>query len=124
MAGRDMEADIGPDGAVLILAHSLGGHIVSHYIHDLQRFEKRTGTGRYRSPLQNMRKVAGLMTFGCNIPVLLLAYPPEELRQLRDVPISLGAPLAVRWDPLSHGSCWDDADLIAPVAHYIGKMLV
>lgn len=170
MTMRDMEADIGRDGPVLILAHSLGAHIVSNYIYDLQRFMGRTGAGRFGSPLQDMRTVAGLMTFGCNIPVFLFAHRQEEIvpiaypgadlpedvqimtwwqnfydkqdilaypmgpvapcygqmvseRALRDVPIHLGRPVAQGWDPLSHGSYWDDAELIAPVVHYINKMM-
>lgn len=169
-AVRDLQGDIGPEGAVLILAHSLGAHVMSNYIYDLQRFHARTGQGRFGSPLQDMQTVAGLMTFGCNIPVFLFAYPPEDIvpiafpggalpkdrhimtwwqnfydkqdimayplgaaapcyarmvadRQLRDVPIHLGAPVSDRWDPLSHGSYWDDAELVTPVAHYITKML-
>lgn len=170
LAIRDIEADIGPDGQLLILAHSLGGHVISNYIYDLQRFESRTGERRFSSSLQNMRTVAGLMTFGCNIPVFLFGHRPDEVtpigypgvdlpndqqimtwwqnfydkqdvlayplgpaapcyakmvsdRHLRDVPIHLGAPQMQSWDPLTHGSYWDDAELIAPVAHYIGKML-
>lgn len=167
---RDLEGDIGPEGPVLILAHSLGAHVMSNYIYDLQRFAARAGQGRFGSPLQNMQTVAGLMTFGCNIPVFLFAYPPAEIvpiafpgtglpkdqqimtwwqnfydkqdimaypmgpaapcyaamvadRQLRDVPIHLGGPVCEKWDPLSHGSYWDDAELSTPVAHYITKML-
>lgn len=170
MAVREIEKEIGPDGQVLILAHSLGGHVVSNYIYDLQQFELRTGQGRYGSPLQNMRTVAGLMTFGCNIPIFLFAYKHEDIipigypgvdlpddhqiltwwqnfydkkdilaypmgpsapaysqmvsqRYLRDVPIHLGGPIVETWDPLSHGAYWDDAELIAPVVHYLGKML-
>ena len=44
-------------------------------------------------------------------------------RNLRDIPIHLGTPVTEGWDPLSHGSYWDDAELIAPVVHYINKML-
>ncbi len=167
---RDIEADIGPGGQLLILAHSLGGHVVSNYIYDLQRFEARTGERRFGSPLQNMRTVAGLMTFGCNIPVFLFPHKPDDItpitypgadlpqeqqivtwwqnfydredilayplgpaapryakmvsdRHLRDIPIHLGAPPTGGWDPLSHASYWDDAELIAPVVHYLGKML-
>lgn len=170
MTIRDMEHDIGPDGAVLILAHSLGALVMSNYIFDMQRFAARAGQGRFGSPLQNMQTVAGLMTFGCTIPIFLLANPPDEIvpieypgqalpedrqirtwwqnfydkqdimaypmgpaapcyatmvaeRELRDVPIHLGGPVSDKWDPLSHGSYWDDAEMVAPVVHYIGKML-
>ncbi|WP_342075946.1 hypothetical protein [Yoonia sp. SS1-5] len=171
MAVRDLERDIGPDGQILILAHSLGGHIISNHIYDLQRFAGRSGRGRFGSPLQNMRTVAGLMTFGCNIPIFLfghraedvrpIGYPGEDLpeerqivtwwqnfydkqdilaypigpvapsyakmvsdRHLRDVPINLGVPAKSGWDPLSHGRYWEDAELIAPVVHYLSKMMV
>lgn len=83
VAMRSLEDQIGPDGQVLILAHSLGGHIMSNYIYDLQQFRLRVAKGRFASPLQNMRTVAGLMTFGCNIPIFLFAYPPQKV-----VPIS------------------------------------
>ena len=167
---RDLETDVGPDAPILILAHSLGGHIASNYLYDLQRFESRSGEGRFGSPLQNLRTVAGLMTFGCSIPVFLfghdnddivpITYPGVDLppaqqirtwwqnfydkhdilsyplgpaakcyqqmvanRELRDVPIHLGAPSTAYWDPLSHGAYWDDAELITPVVHYINKLL-
>ncbi len=170
IAMRDMEADIGPNGQVLILAHSLGGHVASNYIYDLQKFRKRAGQGRFASPLQNMRTVAGVMTFGCNIPIFLFGHPAEAIkpidypgadipddhhimtwwqnfydkqdilaypigpaasryaqmvadRALRDVPVRLGTPEVGGWDPLTHGSYWDDAELITPVVHYINKML-
>lgn len=166
---RDLEEDIGPNGQILILAHSLGGHVISNYIYDLQQFYARTGRGRFSSTLQNMRSVAGLMTFGCTIPVFLFAhrredirsieYPGQDLaedrqiktwwqnfydkqdimayplgsaapcytqmvtaRSLRDVPIHMGTPEVKGWDPISHGSYWDDAELITPVVHYINKM--
>lgn len=166
---RDLEKEIGPKGPVLILAHSLGGHIMSNYIYDLQQFSRATGDGRFASPLQNMCTVAGLMTFGCNIPVFLfphrrndvvpidfpgvdlpasqqfttwwqnfydkediLAYPMGPAapryaamvaeRQLRDVPVHLGGPPPRGWDPVSHGSYWDDTELIVPVVHYINKL--
>lgn len=170
MAVRDIEIEIGSDGPILILAHSLGAHIVSNYIYDLQNFKRRAGAGRFASPLQNMETVAGLMSFGCNIPVFLFAHPMDDIipiafpgsalpeakqiktwwqnfydkqdilaypmgpsapsyaamvkdRSLRDVPVHLGAPVNDGWDPLSHGSYWDDAEMIAPVVHYIKKYL-
>lgn len=76
---RELEHDIGPDGPVLVLAHSLGAHIMSNYIYDLQKFTQMTGDMRFASPLQNMRTVAGLMTFGCNIPVFLFAHRRERI---------------------------------------------
>jgi len=170
LAMRSLEDEIGPSGHVLILAHSLGAHIMSNYIYDQQKFVHRNGQSRFSSPLQNMQTVAGIMTFGCNIPIFLFAFPPHDItpidfpgsalpeeaqiktwwqnfydkqdilaypmgsaapqysdmvvaRALRDVPIHLGHPQGATWDPLSHGSYWEDAELISPVAHYIDKML-
>lgn len=77
---RDMEADIGPDGQIVILAHSLGGHIMSNYIYDQQAHMRRNdGQGMHGSALQNMTTVSGLITFGCNIPVFVFSYPEEDV---------------------------------------------
>ena len=54
----------------MVLAHSLGGHIMSNYIWDRQ-------CGRQPSlllPLWPIPTLAGLVTFGCNIPLFALAY--------------------------------------------------
>ncbi len=80
---REMEDQIGPNGEVLILAHSLGAHIISNYIYDLQKFAQRHASPRFGSRLQNMRTVAGLMTFGCNIPVFLFSYPSDATQFAR-----------------------------------------
>ncbi|SFR37255.1 hypothetical protein SAMN04488005_1089 [Yoonia tamlensis] len=165
---RALAAQIGPNGPVLILAHSLGAHIMSNYIYDVQNFMRLTGDHRFDCALENMQTVAGFMTFGCNIPVFLFAhrrnsivpinYPGSALadhqqispwwqnfydkqdvlaypmgpaapcyskmvvdRQLRDVPMHLGKPVAKHWDPTTHGDYWDDPEMIAPVVHYINK---
>lgn len=72
---RDMEDDIGPDGQIVVLAHSLGGHIMSNYIYDQQSHQRKTGGGRHGSNLQNMTTISGFITFGCNIPVFVFSYP-------------------------------------------------
>ena len=168
LAFRGLEAEIGADGPVLVLAHSLGAHIMSNYIYDLQRFSLRSGDQRFASPIQNARTIAGFMSFGCNIPVFLFGYrraevipilypghdlqPSQQIspwwqnfydkrdilaypmgpsapcyaamvadRDLRDIPVNLGRQTQEHWDPLSHGSYWDDPEMIAPVVHYINK---
>ena len=54
---------------LLILAHSLGGHIMSNYIWDAHKAADMTV-----SPFERMYKVSGIVTFGCNIPFFTFAY--------------------------------------------------
>ena len=78
----DLEGDIGPDAPILVLAHSLGGHIMSNYIYDQQAHVRHTGQGRFAAAVQNTQTIAGLITFGCNIPVFVFAYPAGEVRPI------------------------------------------
>lgn len=75
----ELRADLGPNAPVVILAHSLGGHIMSNFIYDQQAIKRSTGQGRFAEPIRNMETVAGLITFGCNIPVFVFAYPPDRV---------------------------------------------
>ena len=75
----DLAADIGSDAPILIVAHSLGGHIMSNFIYDQQAQVRRIGHGRFPAALQNTATVAGMITFGCNIPVFVFAYPAEDV---------------------------------------------
>ncbi len=70
---------VGPQGPVLVLAHSLGGHIMSNYIYDMQRHLRQGGSPVHPTDVENMKTVAGIMTFGCNIPIFLFAYPENEI---------------------------------------------
>jgi hypothetical protein len=80
---RDMEGDIGPDGQIVVLAHSLGGHIMSNYIYDQQAHMRHNdGQGMHVSALQNMTTVSGIITFGCNIPVFVFSYPEEDVNPI------------------------------------------
>ncbi len=54
---------------LIILAHSLGGHIMSNYIWDMQQ-SANTGV----SDFESMGHLAGFVTFGCNIPLFTFAY--------------------------------------------------
>lgn len=54
---------------LIIMAHSLGGHIMSNYIWDIQRDRFPES-----SDFENMKHVAGMITFGCNIPLFALAH--------------------------------------------------
>lgn len=74
-----MEDDIGPDGQIVVLAHSLGGHIMSNYIYDQQSHKRKSGAGMHGSNLQNMTTMSGFITFGCNIPVFVFSYPEDRV---------------------------------------------
>ncbi|MDZ4263133.1 MAG: hypothetical protein U1B30_12490 [Pseudomonadota bacterium] len=56
---------------LIILAHSLGGHIMSNYIWDIQN-SKTDLTGF--SDFEKFEYLAGMITFGCNIPLFTFAY--------------------------------------------------
>ncbi len=70
----ELEADCEPGTPLIVLAHSLGGHIVSNYIYDMGNVP-----GAVATPFQRMEQLMFLVTFGCNIPVFVFAYPPEEV---------------------------------------------
>ncbi|MBL0714832.1 MAG: hypothetical protein JJV98_14145 [Desulfosarcina sp.] len=67
---------------MIVLAHSLGGHIMSNYIWD-----KQHSTGTQLSGFERMKHLVGFVTFGCNIPLFTFAYqkvvpiafPPPKL---------------------------------------------
>ena len=62
---------------LVVLAHSLGAHIMSSYIWDTQH-GKPTGADSTSSPFERMEWLAGLITFGANIPLFTFAYDPVE----------------------------------------------
>lgn len=69
---------------LIVLAHSLGGHIMSNYIWDKQKSNNSS-----LSPFERMNRLSGIITFGCNIPLFTFAYkkvepitfPPKKLPQ-------------------------------------------
>lgn len=73
---------VGDKAPVLILAHSLGGHVMSNYIYDMQRHLRQGGTPVHETAVENMQTVAGLVTFGCNIPIFLFAYPEDKVKPI------------------------------------------
>lgn len=79
---RIIRFQIGERTPVLILAHSLGGHIMSNYIYDMQGHLRHGGSPVHSSAVENMETVAGLITFGCNIPIFLFAYEEQDIRPI------------------------------------------
>ncbi len=148
-----LKKELGSDQVPLvILAHSLGGHIISNYIWDIQKKNAIVAPGD--SDFERMRTLAGLITFGCNIPLFtfalkkivpisllkgarwlnffdpddVLGYPlkplsPEYRRAVsRDIAINVGG-IAASWNPLSHSKYWTDNDFTKPVAKFLESLL-
>jgi len=65
--GNRLDSQTSP---VVVLAHSLGAHIMSNYIWDRQHW---SGTGA--DPFARIDSLLGMVSFGCNIPLLSLSYP-------------------------------------------------
>ncbi len=63
------ENDLGrTEKPLIVLAHSLGGHIMSNYIWDMQKGYTEGGNA-----FEGMQWLAGMITFGCNIPLFTFA---------------------------------------------------
>ena len=71
------DLDDGSNTPLIIVAHSLGGHIMSNYIYDMQRPGSLAAVGL--SDFQQMKTHAGMITFGCNIPFFALAYKKADI---------------------------------------------
>ena len=61
---------------LIILAHSLGGHIMSNYIWDMQKTQPSN-----LSSFEKFEHLSGMITFGCNIPLFTLAY--EDIKPIK-----------------------------------------
>ncbi|MEP2716568.1 hypothetical protein [Pseudophaeobacter sp.] len=74
-----LEQIAGKGTPLVVLAHSLGGHIMSNYIYDMQKgFPEIAGSGKF----QKMQTMAGFVTFGCNIPVFSFSYQPKDIHPI------------------------------------------
>ncbi len=126
---------------VVVLAHSLGCVVVTNYLWNLERAAGEVGTATVstmhagardiarkaigETPVQRLETLAGLVTFGCNIPLFLPPVPPyecvrfprprlaERLKQVArwlnvyDPYDVLGYPLSGLWDE-THGTQIED----------------
>jgi len=70
----DLERDVEAGSPLVILAHSLGGHIMSNYIYDINNGNESAAT-----PFRNLKTMAGFITFGCNIPLFTFAYDQKKI---------------------------------------------
>jgi hypothetical protein len=69
---KDLAVKMGGNLPVVVLAHSLGCAIISDYIWDRQKEAPKPGD----SATERLDNLAGLVTFGCNLPLFSLAYDP------------------------------------------------
>jgi hypothetical protein len=61
----------GTERPLVIMAHSLGGHIISNYIWDVQHAAPGS---QHANAFENLDTLVGLITFGCNLPLFTFAY--------------------------------------------------
>ena len=65
------------DVPLVVMAHSLGGHMMSNYIWDMQpnlEGQVRAQWSKQLSPFERAETLAGFITFGCNIALFSFAY--------------------------------------------------
>lgn len=74
-----LEEISGPGTPLLVLAHSLGGHIMSNYIYDMRQGHPEIAGA---TPFQRLDTMAGFVTFGCNIPVFSFSYEPKDIHPI------------------------------------------
>ncbi len=87
-----LRTGMGGDKPVVVLAHSLGSAIVSNYIWDEQK-SPTPGT----TPVERFETLAGLVTFGSNIPLFTLCL--DDVVAIRFPVPALAGPIraASRW---------------------------
>lgn len=61
---------------LVTMAHSLGGDMLSEYIWDVQGKRNNYGQAKGLTPFQRFSTHAGMITFGCNIPLFTFADDP------------------------------------------------
>ena len=87
-----LRAQMGGDRPIAVIAHSLGSVIVSNYTWDEQQ-APTAGT----SAVEQMRTLAGLVTFGSNIPLFTLALNEVVPIEFPGPDLAPAARAAARW---------------------------
>ncbi|MEM6610409.1 MAG: hypothetical protein AAF689_17755 [Pseudomonadota bacterium] len=113
----ELVRDIGGDGPIMVLAHSLGGHVLSNFIYDQQKLPRRRAPANFATPLENMQTVTKFVTFGCNIPVFVMGYPADNVTPIEDPRSAL--PDALRQGPWWH-NFYDRQDILGYPLAQIG----
>ena len=70
----DLDNDVKDGAPLIILAHSMGGHIMSNHIYD----RGKSDPSDYPA-FQRFKTMAALVTFGCNIPLFMFSYDPDDI---------------------------------------------
>ncbi len=70
---RAAAQEFGDDTPVVLLAHSLGGAIMSDYI-----WERQKGRDPGEGAMERLANLVGIVTFGSNIPLFTLALPAVQ----------------------------------------------
>lgn len=73
-----LETVTGPRAPLIVLAHSLGGHVMSNFIWDMQHEYTTAPT-----PFQRLETTAAIVTFGCNLPIFTFAYAHADVEAIR-----------------------------------------
>jgi hypothetical protein len=72
-----VESGLDVKAPVIVICHSFGGHILSNYIWDSQR------PGANPSDFPMAKRIACIVTFGCNIPIFTFAYAAKDIRAIK-----------------------------------------
>jgi hypothetical protein len=70
--GKQKEA---PEAPLVIVAHSLGGHMITNYVWDVRHAKSKP-----KNAFERLETLCSLITMGCNIPLFTLAF--EELEPI------------------------------------------
>jgi hypothetical protein len=78
---KKLDDQLGGPKPLIILAHSLGGHVMSNYIYDMQKPNSPVAVGL--NDFQKMKTLAGIITFGCNIPFYTFAFDKINIKPIK-----------------------------------------
>ena len=70
----ELANDTAPNAPIMVLAHSMGGHVMSNYIWDRQATQPALPPA-----VENANTIAAFVTFGCNIPLFTFAYAAQDI---------------------------------------------
>lgn len=102
----ELRATLGDeDKPLIVIAHSLGGVIMSNYVWDEQH-HPTNGQGLGGNPFEKMETLAAFFTFGCNISLVSLAYDPIDSIEFPPSGLSSHFPAATPPDGLKDAAKW------------------
>lgn len=93
MEMNHLAKEVRPTSPLVVIAHSLGCHIMSNYIWDTQtRPADRKHVIDPTSPFENCETLTAIKTFGCNIPLFLLSNDTVDPIQFPGKNVALAFP--------------------------------